>query len=496
MAEYFFGVDFGACNLKCVRADARKLRAVKLNTSDDGTFHTPNAIFYNKTTRGAIDKIIGQTALNQGALEPENLIVDIKRKLEIKNWRQKIPALNRNVTAAKVAEDIFSKIYAFAARNFQPDDIARAVITVPAIFTEIQRQILKDAAARAGFKVDAVINEAFAAIFGVQAAEDSLNVIFDFGGSTLDVSVIKFGGGEVVELVASGLRLGGEDIDGDILEKILRPKFASELDAAWQLENSADLQRNFARRLKETLYGDFEESVDAELVEFRPGFDKITLSRAEVDAMLEREGYGEKITALLDEIFDELEQDADREDVTAIWAFGGSMHIPYFRNLLEKYFGAELFDAENYDFDDDLDLAAGLEDKYLVVAGGAANFLKLRDKIKAASAIPYRICYSLGGALNLGIAKNSPSGFETLYLKLDLAALKKFGWKLDLYQTFNDSAEISDAAFFGEIKLNSALYERLEPPLLKLKILVDGRLRLRIFERRGTEIVLVEEFLL
>ena len=496
--EYFFGIDFGACNLKCVRADEFKLRAIKLNTSDDGSFHTPSAIFYNKTKSGGVEKIIGQTALNQGALEPENLIVDLKRKLEIKDWRKNIPALERDVTAPEAAEDIFRKIYAFAARNFQPDDTARAAVTVPAIFTERQRKILSDAATRAGFKVDAVVNEAFAAIFGVQAEEDSLNVIFDFGGSTLDVSVIKFGGGEVTELVASGLNLGGLDIDRDILEKILRPKFASELDAAWDVENALDLQLNFTRRLKETLYSDFEDSVDAELVEFRPGFDKIKLTRAEVDELLEREGYGEKITALLDEIFDELEQGADCfdvEDVTAIWAFGGSMHIPYFRSLLENYFGAEIFDADAYEFDDDEGLAAGLEDKYLVVAGGAANFLKQREKIRTVNVIPCRICYSLGGGLNLGIAKNSASGFETLYLKLNSTELENFGWKLELYQTFSN---LSDAAYLGEVKLNPALYEKSEPPLLKLKILRDGKIRLRIFERRvadgAAEIALVEEF--
>ena len=492
MADYFFGIDFGACNLKCVRADATKLRAVKLNTSDDGSFHTPAAIFYNKTRRGTVDKIIGQTALNQGALEPENLIVDLKRKLEIKNWRKNIPALSRDVTAPEVAEDIFKKIHAFAAKTLTPADTAHAAITVPVIFTDRQRKILRDAATRAGFTVDAVVNEAFAAIFGVDAEEDSLNVIFDFGGSTLDVSAIKFGGGEVVELAASGLRLGGLDVDRDILEKILRPKFADELDAAW--ENASDLQLNFARRLKEMLYGDLNDSIDAELVEFRPGFDKITLSRAEVDAMLEREGYGEKITALLDEIFDELEQGADcfdKTDVTAIWAFGGSMHIPYFRTLLENYFGADIFDAEDYEFDDDAGLAAGLEDKYLVVAGGAANFLNLREKISAVNVIPYRICYSLGESLNLGAAKNSATGFETLYLKLNPAELEKFGWKIELYQSF---ANLSDAAYLCEVKLNPALYEKSEPPLLKLKILRGGKLRLRIFERRAAEIVLVEEF--
>ena len=163
--------------------------------------------------------------------------------------------------------------------------------------------------------------------------------------------------------------------------------------------------------------------------------------------------------------------------------------------MLENYFGAEIFDADAYEFDDDEGLAAGLEDKYLVVAGGAANFLKQREKIRTVNVIPCRICYSLGGGLNLGIAKNSASGFETLYLKLNSTELENFGWKLELYQTFSN---LSDAAYLGEVKLNPALYEKSEPPLLKLKILRDGKIRLRIFERRvadgAAEIALVEEF--
>ena len=91
-----------------------------------------------------------------------------------------------------------------------------------------------------------------------------------------------------------------------------------------------------------------------------------------------------------------------------------------------------------------------------------------------------------------------PSGFETLYMNLDLTALNNFGWKIELYQTFSDVVNFENAAYLGEVQLNSELYEKIEPPLLRLKILRDGRIRLTISERRiaggDAEIVLVEEF--
>ncbi len=488
MAEIFIGIDFGAVNLKCVRAD-KKLRGIRLG----GEYSTPNAILYNKMQSGDVDKIIGTTALTQGEMHnPENLIVGIKRKLEEKNWRRKIPALNREITAPEVAEDIFKKIYECVANNFSPEDKFHAAVTVPVIFTEHQRQLLKDSAGRAGFEVDAVINESFAALFATPPQDNSLSVIFDFGGSTLDVSVIKVEGEEISELAAGGLRIGGLDIDRAILEKILRPKFAAEIDAAWNFENAVDFQLNFARKIKEALFAaDADDFVEGWLIEFHPGFEKIKIARAEIDALLDGEGYSEKIIALLDEVFEELSQGADcfdKSDVTNIYALGGTMNIPHFRNLLEKYFEREI--------SGDLEI----EDKNLAVAGGAANFLQLREKIKTANAIPYRVCYSIGENLNLGIAKNMPSGFETLYMNLDLTALNNFGWKIELYQTFSDVVNFENAAYLGEVQLNSELYEKIEPPLLRLKILRDGRIKLTMSERRiagsDAEIVLVEEFVI
>ena len=502
MAEFFFGVDFGACNLKCVRVDGKKIRPIRLNTNDDGSYHTPTAVFYSKNSDGSIEKIIGQTALNRGAAEPENLAAGLKRKLEIKTWRQFIPTLEREVDAAEVIGDVFNKIFEMASRTFSEGDTIRAAVTVPVIFSKSQRNLIATAAAKAGFQVDAVINEAFAAMFAAKNLTDSLNVIFDFGGSTLDVSIIQIDGTEINELAAAGLRLGGLDIDRDILEKILRPQFASELDARWHdIENKIEPQLNFARVMKESVYADeFSDEFCASAITPDENLSKITLRRAEVDEMLEREDYGGKITTLLDEIFDELSLGADCfgvADVTKIWAVGGSMHIPYFRAVLENYFGSELFSADDYEFDEVEDFVDGLEDKYLAVAGGAANFLKQRENFSTTNAIPYRVCYSLGNILRQGIARNTPAGFETLYLPLNLAELDEAGWKLDLYQTFGDGADFDDAAFLESIALNPALYEKNDVPRLKMKMMRDGRLRLQFCERRliddEPELILVEQ---
>ncbi|MBR3746581.1 MAG: Hsp70 family protein [Selenomonadaceae bacterium] len=505
MAEFLYGVDFGACNLKCVRVGERRFLPVRLNTIDDGSYHTPTVIFYGKSKDGELQKIIGQAALNKSEPEPENLISGLKRKLEEKSWRQFLPALEREIAAPEVVEDVFQKIYTMATRNRREGDIARAVVTVPVIFTKNQRKLIADAADKAGFKVEAVVNESFAALFSAKNLSDSLNVVFDFGGSTLDVSIIKITGNEIHELAASGIRLGGLDIDRDIFEKILKPKVGDILDAAWDCLNKEDFQMDFVREMKESLYSeDADEEVSGEFISGYSGkkdFDKIILTRAEIDDLLERENYGGKIIALLDELFDQLSEQEDcfdKSDVTKIWAVGGSLRIPYFRTLLENYFGKELFDAAHYDFEDVTDFLNGLEDKYLVVAGGAANFLQKKNTVTAINAIPYRICYKLKKNLQAGLAKNAPASFETLAKKIDLSELDSAGWKIELYQSFSDDANFSDAAYLESVALNPALYEKKESPWLQLKMMRDGRLRLRVSERRilddgESDSILVEE---
>lgn len=488
MAEVLFGIDFGACNLKCVRLGDRKIFGVRLHTKDDGSFHTPNAICYSKTKDGTIQKVIGQAAINKGVMEPENLIVGLKRKLEQKDWRQFIPALNREVTAPEVVEDIFKRIYEMTSGNLSKDDIARAMVTVPIIFTKSQRQMIAQAASNAGFKVSGVINEAFASIFGARILHDSFNVVFDFGGSTLDVSIIKVTSNEVHELAAAGLHIGGLDIDKDILDKLLKPKYETILNAAWEIGNRDDFQMSFAQRLKEAIYADdYADEICAEEISGKKDFDKIILSRAEIDELLEREGYAEKINALLDELFDALaEHDEcfDKSDVTKVWALGGSLRIPYFRTLLENYFGAELFAADDYDFEDVEDFLNGLENKYLVVAGGAANFLGQREKVTTINAIPYRVSFALGEKIYPGLSKNSPAGFETMYKPLKFSELEAAAWKIELYQSFEDAASFEDSAYLASVQLDSTLYNRDETPLLKLKMMRDGRLRLRVGVQR------------
>lgn len=503
MAEILFGIDFGACNLKCARVGAKKISPIRLTAKDDGTYHAPNAIFYSRNRDGSLEKIIGQAALNKGVFDSANLVVGLKRKLEQKNWRQFIPTLNREVTAAEVVEDIMQKIFDTATKNFTADDIARAVVTVPIIFTKHQRQLIRSAAQKAGFRVERTVNEAFAAIFAAENLSDSLNVVFDFGGSTLDVSIIKISGNEVGELAAAGIRLGGLDIDRDILEKILRPKFAEIIDSARPDSENINFRLDFARRLKEAVYSaDIDDEICAGEISAKPDFDKIFLSRAEIDGMLEREGYGEKISALLDDLFDDLAQGDDcfdKTDVTKIWAIGGSMHISYFRELLENYFGAEIFDANDYDFEDVEDFVRGLEDKYLVVAGGAANFLQQSDAVNATNVVPYRIFYRTGKNLRRGLERNMPARFETLFLPLEISDLRTDDWQIDFYQNFSDEANVDDAAYLAGIKLNSALYKT-ERPLMALKMTHDGRLRVRISERRiidgEPDTVLIEQHFL
>ena len=101
----------------------------------------------------------------------------------------------------------------------------------------------------------------------------------------------------------------------------------------------------------------------------------------------------------------------------------------------------------------------------------------------------------------MGISKNSPAGYETLYLEINFAELEKADWKIEIYQTFSDEINFEESAYLDEVKLNSALYEKKNKiAFLKMKMMRDGRLRLNFSERResadGAEIVLVEQHFL
>ena len=528
MEDFLVGIDFGACNLKAAAfVDGKKFRPIQLNTQEGDTKHAPNIIYYRKNKKDdTINKIIGQAAFVSSLTDigtEKNFVANIKRKMEIADWSQRIANLDRDVTAFEIIRDIFESIQRFF-KNKKSQSV-RAVLTVPVCFSEVQRNMIRRAAEESGLVVDTLISEPFAAIFSLNdlpSYKDKLIMIFDFGGSTLDVSIAKIecpsdSELNIIELAAAGIHFGGLDIDRDIYEKILLRDFKALFDNSSVKDaiNREDFYLNFTRVLKELLFKTGEDAEAQELSEGTiKGLEDVILKCKDVDKLFSESDYKEKIFKMLDAIFEDLEDNPSysyqKEDIARIFPIGGTCKIPFFINILEEYFGAETFNKEDFNFDDNELFMKGLTDRYLAVASGAAHYLNRKQAgnlPKSANVIPYCIGYGKDGKFLRCLNRNMPFGYETPSMLLPLAFLEKNSWVIQFYQCFSNQTvskldnEDGAAVYMGKIQLDKSLYEKEESPLFKIRIMRDGRLRLEFFDHKtfsdgSKELVTTEEHFL
>ena len=527
MEDYLVGIDFGACNLKAAAFKGKKLASIQLNTDESGIKYTRNIIYYRgkKDKDGnieKIEKIIGQRAFNFSLPEignEKNFVANVKRKLEIANWSQRIACLDRDVTAVEVIRDIFGCIQSYFKNK--KDQSVRAILTVPVCFSNIQRNEIRRAAEDAGILVDSLISEPFAALFSLKdlpSYKDKLIMIFDFGGSTLDISVAKIecpdeNALKITEIAAAGIHLGGLDIDRDIYQKILLRDFKTDFDNA--IKN--DLIREekfleFTHVMKENLFKENDDTYKAENLRessMIPGLEEVTLNRKDIYKMFSESDYKQRIFDMFDAIFEDLEETDEfyqKEDIAKIFPFGGTCKIPFFIDALEEYFGAEVFNKQDFDFSDNEFLIKGLEDRYLAVASGAVHYLKSKqsNKVEILNVIPYCIGYGKDGKFMRCISRNMPFGYETRSMLLPLSFLEKISWKLPIYQCFNNQTgqeldkEESATVYMGNIDLDESLYEKQESPVFTMRVMRDGRLRMQFFDNKtfpdgSKELVQTEE---
>ncbi len=164
--------------------------------------------------------LVGEAARRQSALNPDNTVLAIKRKMGL---REIINMGGKEYTPEQISAFILQKIKR-EAEVFLGEPVLKAVITVPAYFNDTQRQATKDAGTIAGLEVLRLINEPTAAAFayGIDRAEKKLKImVYDFGGGTLDVTIMDFGGGVFQVVSTSGdTKLGGSDMDNILLEYV------------------------------------------------------------------------------------------------------------------------------------------------------------------------------------------------------------------------------------------------------------------------------------
>ncbi|MCD8047984.1 MAG: Hsp70 family protein, partial [Clostridiales bacterium] len=230
------GIDLGTTN-SCVAVMEGGEPVVITNAEGNRT--TPSVLAISKNG----ERMVGQVAKRQAITNPDRTVISIKREM---GTNYKVNIDGKNYTPQEISAMILQKLKA-DAEAYLGEKVTDAVITVPAYFTDAQRQATKDAGKIAGLDVKRIINEPTAAAlaYGVEKEEAQKIMVYDLGGGTFDVSVLDLDEGVIEVLATAGNnRLGGDDFDQCIIEYL-----ASE----FKRENGIDLHSDkmAMQRLKE-----------------------------------------------------------------------------------------------------------------------------------------------------------------------------------------------------------------------------------------------------
>lgn len=230
------GIDLGTTN-SCVAVLEGGDPVVIANA--EGSRTTPSVVAFTKDG----ERLVGQSAKRQAVTNPERTVISIKREMG-SNYKVNID--NKSYTPPEISAMILQKLKA-DAEKYLGETVSQAVITVPAYFSDSQRQATKDAGRIAGLEVLRIINEPTAAAFayGMDKEEDQKIMVYDLGGGTFDVSILEIGDGVFEVLATNGdTRLGGDDFDQRIIDYLV---------SEFKRDNGIDLSKDrmALQRLKE-----------------------------------------------------------------------------------------------------------------------------------------------------------------------------------------------------------------------------------------------------
>ncbi len=335
------GIDLGTTN-SCVAVIEGGEPVVIANA--EGARTTPSVVAFSKTG----ERMIGQVAKRQAVKNPDRTISSIKRQMG-SNYQVSIDG--KNYTPQEISAMILQKLKS-DAEAYLGDTVTEAVITVPAYFTDAQRQATKDAGKIAGLEVKRIINEPTAAAlaYGIDKEADQKVMVYDLGGGTFDVSIIEMGDGvQEVLATAGNNRLGGDDFDQRIIDWMV---------ASYKAEEGVDLRgdKMAMQRLKEAaekakieLSGITSTSISLPYITVDAAGNtlhlEMTLTRAkfnELTADLVEATMGPVRQAISD-------SGLSVSQIDKVLMVGGSSRIPAVSDAIKKYIGKEPFKGINPD---------------------------------------------------------------------------------------------------------------------------------------------------
>lgn len=334
------GIDLGTTNSVVAVMEGGEPVVI---TSQEGNRITPSVVAFTKNG----ERLVGQVAKRQAITNPERTVQSIKRDM---GTDKKETIDGKDYTPQEISAMILQKLKS-DAESYLGEDVKQAVITVPAYFSDSQRQATKDAGKIAGLEVLRIINEPTAAslAYGLDKEEDQKILVFDLGGGTFDVSVMEIGDGVFEVMATSGNnKLGGDDFDQRILDHIAE---------TFKRENGINLKndRMALQRLKEAA-----EKAKIELSSVTTTNINLPFITADsngpkhLDMTLSRKKFNELTEDLVEKTMEPTRRAIDDaglkpDEISKILLVGGSTRIPAVQDAVKKILGKDPFKGINPD---------------------------------------------------------------------------------------------------------------------------------------------------
>ena len=327
------GIDLGTTN-SCVSVMEGGDPVVIPNSEGNRT--TPSVVAFSKNG----ERLVGQIAKRQAVTNPENTVISIKRKM---GTDEKVKIEGDEFTPQEISAMILQKLKA-DAENYLGSKVTQAVITVPAYFSDSQRQATKDAGRIAGLEVLRIINEPTAAAlaYGMdKEAQDQKIMIYDLGGGTFDVSILEIGDGVFEVLSTNGnTHLGGDDFDNAIIDYLVDE---------FKKSNGIDLKADkmAMQRLKEAAEKAKIELSGVQQTQINlPFITADSTGPKHLDVNLTRAKFEELIHDLVEKTRIPVEQAMKDAGVTAddihkVLLVGGSTRVPCVQEMVKRITGKD-----------------------------------------------------------------------------------------------------------------------------------------------------------
>ncbi len=334
------GIDLGTTN-SCVSVIEGGEPVVIANA--EGARTTPSVVAFSKDG----ERMVGNVAKRQAITNPDKTISSIKRHM---GSDYKVDIDGKAYTPQEISAIILQKLKA-DAESYLGDKVTEAVITVPAYFTDAQRQATKDAGKIAGLEVKRIINEPTAAAlaFGIDKEDDQKVMVYDLGGGTFDVSIIEMGDGVQEVLATAGNNsLGGDDFDKKVMDWIV-----SEFKKSNGIDLSNDkmaMQRvkEAAEKAKIDLSGMTTAQISLPFITADatgPKHLELSLTRAQFNQMT-----ADLVEATMGPVRQAMKDSGlSMNEIDKILLVGGSTRIPAVQEAIQKFSGKEPFKGINPD---------------------------------------------------------------------------------------------------------------------------------------------------